>query len=86
VREPGVVSWLATSIVLSVVLTVIVNLGLRAFPDAGRRAAERLDEWALPADDDRPEDRRARVVVPWKAMLIGSLVLTLALNLLLRIT
>jgi len=76
--------WLVVSIVASVVLTVVLNLALRLFPGAGRRIGERIDR-ALerqeppPADEhDRP---RVRVIVPWRLMLAGSLLLTLVLNL-----
>jgi hypothetical protein len=74
------VEWLAISIVLSVILTVVLNVALRAFPHAGERAARRLDEMV-----SRGQDRESRVFVPWKAMLLVSLGLTLALNLLIWI-
>ncbi len=69
-------TWLALSIVLSIVLTIVLNVALRAFPRTGERIAQGL---AQPADE-RP---RGGVYVPWKAMIIGSLVLTIGLNLLL---
>jgi hypothetical protein len=34
----------------------------------------------------RSDGSRMRVIVPWKAMLIGSIVLTIALNVLLALT
>ena len=79
--------WLATSLLLSIVLTVVLNVALRAWP----RSGERLDDWmrdvAAPRRDDPrpPGDRGVRVIVPWKAMLVGSLVLTVVLNLVLWI-
>lgn len=73
--------WLVTSIVLSVVLTVVLNVGLRMFPRAGDRAARRLDEAVAPGDDGR----RVRVWFPWKGMLIASVVLTVLLNVVLRL-
>jgi hypothetical protein len=85
------VQWLAISIVLSVVLTVVLNLLLRAFPHAGERAARRLSELAAPPPNDRTDstgnrdDSGVRVIVPWKAMLIGSLILTVAINVLIRL-
>lgn len=75
----GGVNWLVTSIVLSVVLTVALNAGLRAFPRAGQRLDERLTR----AADEHPN---GGVIVPWKAMIVGSLVLTIGLNLLLWAT
>ena len=76
--------WIVVSIVLSIVLTVVVNLALWLFPGAGRRVADGFGRLADTADrkaDDRGGSH-VRVIVPWKAMLIGSIVLTLALNLL----
>ena len=79
--------WLAFSIVASVALTLVLNVALRVFPgarlrlhDALRRAVERADR-----PTDEPDGRRVHVVFPWKVMLVGSLVLTLLLNLILRL-
>ena len=77
-------NWLVLSIVASVVLTVVLNLAIRLFPGTAERGARRVDEWAERQAADRPAGAgRTQVIVPWKAMLIGSLVLTVALNLLL---
>ena len=79
--------WLVISVGLSILLTVVVNAVLRAFPDAGRRLARGLDASAWrAAHEARQDDRRVRVVIPWKAMLIGSVILTIVLNVLLRLT
>jgi hypothetical protein len=77
--------WLAVSIVLSIVLTVVVNLALWLFPGSGRRVAEGFGRLADNADRQAAEGggSHVRVIVPWKAMVIGSIVLTVALNLLL---
>ena len=82
--------WLVASLVLSIVLTIVLNVVLRAFPRAGEAIGRKLDP--LENADDRPSasvderhDRRAWIVFPWKGMLIASLVLTVLLNLLLRI-
>lgn len=74
-----------TSIVLSVALTVILNLGLRLFPGGGQRAQRRLSDFAERemARTDRGGSR-VRVFFPWRAMLIGSIVLTVVVNLLVR--
>lgn len=69
--------WLAVSVVASVVLTVLLNVAARLFPDESERAARRLVERT------ESSDGRVRVWVPWKAMLIGSLLLTVAVNLVL---
>ena len=80
--------WLVASIVLSIVLTVVVNLVLWLFPGAGRRVAEGFGRLADDANRRTPEraGSRVRVFVPWKAMLIGSIVLTIALNLFLLLS
>jgi len=77
-------NWLVVSIVLSIVLTVVANLFFWLFPGAGRGigdAVGRLAENADRKDAERGEGSHVRVIVPWKAMLIVSLVLTVALNL-----
>ncbi|HVJ96281.1 MAG TPA: hypothetical protein VNC41_05575 [Acidimicrobiia bacterium] len=77
-------SPLAFSIVASIVLTVVLNLVLWMFPGAGRRLGEavtRLVERSANQSDAEPG--RVRFIFPWKAMLIGSIVLTIAINVLL---
>ena len=79
-------SALAFSVIASVVLTVLLNVALRLFPGTARRLHERVARMAeRSASDTRVEPNRThvRVIVPWKAMLIGSLLLTLAVNLVL---
>lgn len=83
-REPGRVRWLLGSLLLSVILTVVMNVGLRAFPTAGRRLARRVLERPSPlgdGDDDYVRHNRVRVIVPWRAMIIASVVLTIVINL-----
>ena len=78
----GTLRWLLISIGLSVALTVLVNVGLRAFPGAGHRVAQQLGKLTSPnVDDSRGSHRRVRVFIPWKAMLLGSLLLTIVVNL-----
>jgi hypothetical protein len=80
------VRWLVISVGLSVILTVLLNVGLRAFPDAGHRVARSLTTFTSPsADDARTNDRRVRVFIPWKAMILGSLILTIVVNVVLWI-
>src|SRR5262252_3148881 len=74
-REPWTVHWLVVSLVISVVLTVAVNIALRAFPGLGDRIARsltRLD--SRTSNPDRGSERRTRVFVPWKAMIIASVI------------
>ena len=79
--------WLVISIALSVILTVLLNVGLRVFPAASRRITSAVAEpdWS---DDDAPRTshRRIRVWAPWKAMILGSVVLTVVVNLVLWIS
>jgi hypothetical protein len=78
--------WLVISVGLSIVLTVVVNVVLRAFPDAGQRLARGLNaSVSRAAHHARQDDRRVGVVIPWKAMVIGSVILTIVLNVLLRL-
>jgi hypothetical protein len=78
------VRWLVVSILLSVVLTVLVNVGLHLFPGAGRRIASRLAQLTT-VDDAGRHRHQTRVFVPWRAMIIGSLLLTIVINLVLWI-
>ena len=79
-------NWLVFSIMASVILTVLLNLGLRMFPNASDRAARSVAQRTAPSGGDRwTGDRRVKVYFPWRAMLIGSLVLTILLNLVLLI-
>ncbi len=66
--------WLVLSVALSLVLTVLLNVGLRLFPGASSRRAPR---------PQAAEGQRIRVFVPWKAMVLVSVLLTILLNLLL---
>ena len=75
------------------VLTMILNVGLRVIPGA----SERLTRWVQSMTDRANSDQggpggadetqdgegqsRVQVVVPWKAMLIVSIGLTVVLNL-----
>jgi hypothetical protein len=73
------------SVVASIVLTAVINVALRIFPRSGRRLEEALSraiEGTRPPDDEATSPR-VRVVFPWRLMLIGSLLLTVLLNLLL---
>jgi hypothetical protein len=78
-------TWLGLSVVASIVLTVLLNVGLRLFPDAGRRIAREVTQLTSPRDDPERSNDRVRVWAPWKAMLIASVLLTLLLNLVLMI-
>ena len=77
--------WLVISVVLSVILTVLLNVGLRAFPEAAHRLARSFTTFTSPSADARRNDRRVRLLIPWKAMVLGSLILTLVVNIVLWI-
>jgi hypothetical protein len=66
---------------LTSMASAFLNVGLRAFPDTGYRAARSLT-WLRPpaADDARMNDPRVRVVTPWTAMIVGLLILTIVVN------
>ncbi len=79
--------WLVISIALSVILTVLLNVGLRVFPAASRRITSAVAEPdRSDADAPRTGHRRIRVWTPWKAMILGSVVLTVVVNLVLWIS
>jgi hypothetical protein len=76
--------FLVVSIVLSIVLTVVLNLVLWLFPGVSRWTADRAERAMERTRADGPgAGSSVRVIFPWKAMLIGSLVLTVVLNLVL---
>ncbi|WP_299876895.1 hypothetical protein [uncultured Cocleimonas sp.] len=71
------------SIVGSVILTVLLNALPLIFPNASDKLQKKIEENARRnieqhQDDDQP---RVKVFFPWKAMLIGSIVLTVLVNL-----
>ena len=72
--------WLALSIVASVVLTIVLNVALRLFPGASDRLEREVADLASPTRSNRTDDSRVRVVVPWRAMLLVSLILTVVVN------
>jgi hypothetical protein len=79
-------NWLLVSLVASVVLTIVLNVGLRAFRGPGDRTSRRLESWPGADDQRRPgSERRVAVFFPWKAALIASLVLTILLNVVIRL-
>ena len=78
--------WLVISVGLSVVLTVLLNVALRAFPETARRLVRSLITFTSPSvDDPRTNERRLHVFIPWKAMVLGSLILTIVVNVVLWI-
>lgn len=87
-REARGMNWLLGSIVASVVLTIVLNVALRAFRGSGDRSSRRSENW--PRADQRPggnggRERQVQVSFPWKTALIASLVLTILLNVVIRL-
>ena len=73
-------SALRFSIVASIVLTIVLNVGLRLFPGTARRLHAQVVRRTEQTTDGRRAGSNVRVIFPWKAMLIGSLLLTLLIN------
>ncbi|MDH3682453.1 MAG: hypothetical protein OEV40_21170 [Acidimicrobiia bacterium] len=78
------IQFLVASLLLSLLLTMVLNLllrvpGVQQWLDARLDAvmAARPERNGPTRSDDGP---RVRVFVPWKAMLIGSIVLTILVN------
>ena len=75
-------NFIIYSIVASVALTVILNI-LPLFPSAAAKVQKRIEENARHAIEQHEDTTRPRVKVffSWKAMLIGSIILTVLVNL-----
>ena len=76
-------NFLITSIVGSIILTVLLNLLPLLFPNAATKVQRQLEENARRMIEQHEDDNQPRVKVffPWKGMLIGSVVLTILVNL-----
>ncbi|MEA3466810.1 MAG: hypothetical protein U9R57_01130 [Thermodesulfobacteriota bacterium] len=76
-------NFIIYSIVASVALTVILNILPLLFPNAAAKVQKRIEENARHAIEQHEDTTRPRVKVffSWKAMLIGSIVLTVVVNL-----
>jgi hypothetical protein len=75
--------FVALSLVASIVLTVLLNVALWVIPGIGQRideALRRAAERPKPSSGE-PDRPRVRVVFPWRLMVLGSVVLTVLLNL-----
>lgn len=75
-------NFIIYSIVASVILTVILNILPLLFPNTAAKIQKKIEENARQAIAQHEDDNRPRVKVffPWKAMLIGSIVLTVLIN------
>ena len=74
--------FLLISIIGSILLTLALNLLPALFPNTAARAERKIIEKMHVTQSDRldPNTPKVRVFFPWKAMLIISLILTIAVN------
>lgn len=74
--------FLLISLIGSIILTLAVNLLPALFPNAAAKAERKIIEKMQDTQSDRldPNTPKVRVFFPWKAMLIISLILTIAVN------
>lgn len=75
-------TFLITSIVGSVILTVLLNLIPVIFPNLAAKAQKKLAEHAQKSIEQHEDENRPRVKVffPWRAMIVASVVLTMLVN------
>ncbi len=75
-------NFITYSIVGSIILTVLLNVLPLLFPNAAAKLQKGIEENARQAIEQHEDDNRpkVRVFFPWKAMLIGSIVLTVLVN------
>ena len=75
--------FLLISLIASIVLTIALNLLPMIFPKAAAKAERKIAEKMHNMQEDTPNANtpKLRVFFPWKAMLIISIALTLAVNL-----
>jgi hypothetical protein len=75
-------NFIIYSIVASILLTAVLNIFPLLFPNAAAKVQKKIEENARKAIEQHEDDARPRVAVffPWKAMVIGSIVLTLIAN------
>ncbi len=75
--------FLITSLIASIVLTLALNLLPMLFPEAATKAERKIVETMQETHENRtdPNTPKVRVFFPWKAMLLISIGLTIAVNL-----
>ena len=75
-------NFLLISLIGSIVLTLALNFLPVIFPNAAAKAERKIVEKMQETHSDRvdPNTPKVRVFFPWKAMLMGSLVLTVLVN------
>ena len=75
--------FLLTSLIASIVLTLALNLLPMIFPKSAAKAERKIVETMQKTHNDRvdPNSPKVRVFFPWKMMLLLSIGLTIAVNL-----
>ena len=75
-------NFIIYSIIASIVLTVVLNVLPLIFPNSAAKLQKKIEENARHAIEQYEDATRPRVKVffPWKAMLIGSIALTVLVN------
>jgi hypothetical protein len=75
-------NFLTVSIVGSIVLTILLNLFPMLFPNTADKMQRKLEESARHSIEQQEDDSQPNVKLffPWKVMLIGSIVLTILVN------
>ena len=75
-------NFIIYSLVASIVLTAILNILPLLFPNAAAKSQNKIEENARLAIEQHEDTNRPKVKIffPWKAMLIGSIVLTVLVN------
>ncbi len=76
-------SFLLTSLIGSFILTLALNLLPALFPNAAAKAERKIVDKMQESHENRvdPSTPKVRVFFPWKAMLLISIGLTIAVNL-----
>jgi len=76
-------NFILYSIIGSIVLTVLLNVLPLLFPKASDKLQKKIEDNARRSIEQHEDDNQpiVKVFFPWKAMLIGSLVLTVLVNL-----
>jgi len=75
-------NFIIYSIVGSIVLTVVLNILPLLFPNAAAKIQKKIEENARDAIEQHEDVNlpRVKVFFPWKAMIVGSIVLTVLVN------
>ncbi|MEE9445233.1 MAG: hypothetical protein V3V19_06190 [Cocleimonas sp.] len=76
-------NFITFSLIASVVLTIVINILPIIFPNAADKLQKKIEENARRSIDQHKDDNQPSVKVffPWKTMVIGSVVLTVLVNL-----